>query len=745
MNTRPLLGRRIIATGRVQGLGVRPTIARLARRLDLAGSVANTPEGLAIELFGTAEQIERFLVSWHKCLPTGTVIDKITVEPCSVKVLAGFDIMQHNQVGASSATVPLDVVVCDRCLAEISNPLDRRYRYAFTSCAQCGPRYSIVQEMPFDRSATSMSKFRNCTPCQTEFSDFADRRCHAQTIACTHCGPRMWLADRHGRQVAAHENAISMAGKAIADGQIVAMKGVGGYQLIVDATSAVAVARLRQRKGRETKALAVMVDNFRFAETLAFINAAEKEELTSPAGPIVIVSRRTGATLAPNVCPQTPTYGLMLPNSPQHALLLEQVGQPVIVTSGNHDSGVMAFDNQTATEQLAGIADVWLHHDRVIERPIDDSVVRVVRGQTIVLRLARGMAPLRLAQPSGDLAMIALGGQQKNAIAVTNGFQTILGPHVGTLDNIENCDRWQHQLEHLAKLYGVSLNDCEFVCDAHPDYFSSRLSEKSISVYHHHAHVATVMHEHGLDQPVIGLAWDGTGLGPDGTIWGGEALVADRTSFRRVASLRPFALVGGDTAIREPWRVATVLVAEAIGPDEAGTLPWPNAKLIIQSLQHPRLHTFTSSVGRLFDGIAALVLGLHFAGEEGEAAVQLEYAAERQADGAYALEWNCATEHADWRPMIRQVVTDIRRGLSSGVIAMRFHRAMANWAISISKEFAELPMVVSGGCFQNGLLRELLDEQLASRDQGYFHSVVVPPGDGGLAVGQLAVAAARRK
>ena len=738
-------GLRITISGNVQGLGVRPSIARLASEIDLRGSVVNTAEGVHVELFGPALSISRFVDLLPRRLPTAAAIDQLQTQAIPLKNCQGFTILQRESVGVTIASVPVDRAVCTSCLTEIHDANDRRLGYSFTSCTNCGPRYSIIRQMPFDRSETSMSFFAGCEKCSNEYRLPSDRRYHAQTNACPNCGPQLWSVDRQGKLLGANSDAIRFAAEALVDGRIVAMKGLGGYQFVVDATSPSAVLRLRNLKGRPRKPLAVMVRSLEEAENIAALSFEEQRQLASSAAPIVIVRRRNDGKLAHEVSPELPTCGLMLPTTPLHALLLDRVARPLVVTSGNLEGGVLEFDEHTASQELSNVADVWLHHDRQIERPIDDSVVRVIGGQAAVYRLGRGLAPLRLPALESDRPIIALGGQQKNAIAIFNGSQVVLGPHVGDLQDAAVGARWHQQFAALTTLYGVSAGDATIVGDAHPDYFTGRMYPKAMRVYHHHAHVAAVMHEHGLHGQVLGLAWDGTGYGVDGTIWGSEALLATRYRFHRVAFLRPFALVGGDLATGQPWRVATELVVASLGIDATSALPWPLDRTFMQLLSRRHLHAICSSMGRLFDAVAALALGIMQSSEEGWPAIQLEFAADVQATGEYSIDWNRETGEGDWRPLIRQVVLDVRTGTDPGAIAMRFHAALANWAAEIARYYSHLPMVISGGCFQNALLRQLLDQRLATRDAGYFIPTMVPPGDGGLAVGQLAVAAAQRK
>jgi hydrogenase maturation protein HypF len=467
-------------------------------------------------------------------------------------------------------------------------------------------------------------------------------------------------------------------------------------------------------------------------------------------GPIVIVSLRGDSPLASNVAPEFNSVGLMLPTTPLHALLCDLAGQPLICTSGNREGDPLVYRESEAETTLAGITDAWLHHDRPIVRPIDDSVVRIIAGAPCFLRLARGYAPHALPFHTGCREpLIALGGEHTAAIALFNGKQAVLGPQIGDLTNASACERWVGQLAAMADLYGVRTGDAVVVHDLHPEYFSSTWSQRHARrqmVQHHHAHIAAVMLEHGLDdREVLGLAWDGTGYGDDGSIWGGECLLASFTHYRRVAWLRPLPLLGGEQAVREPWRVAVALVSDALGSEVAAQLRWPdvspaNVAALLCILNKPRLSPKASSMGRLFDGVAALALGIAHAFDEGRPAMLLEAACDCNAEGAYAFDINA--NEVDWRSLIAAVFADVRRRVPPGVIAMRFHRAVANLAIATADKYPTLPLVTGGGVFQNAVVVELMAERL-SRRAAWLRPRQLPPGDGGLAAGQLAIAAAR--
>ena len=744
---------RVVVVGRVQGLGARPTAARVAASLGLAGGIANTSDGLLLELEGSAGELESFLRDFRSALPAGAEIDELRSEPIMPRGLVGFEIGESDGGGARGAAVPPDQVVCPRCLAEVRDASDRRHDYAFTSCTTCGPRYSILQAMPYDRAATSMGRFVVCAECLREYRAPSDRRFHAQTNACPNCGPRLVLQDADGRSFDG-DAALRGAVEGLRLGKIVALLGVGGYQLLVDACSTDSARRLRERKRRPTKPLAVLIGNLEAAEQLATLNDAERTLLQSPAGPIVVVRRRAKTPLAEEIAPGVQTVGLMLPTTPLHALLCDRFSGPLVCTSANVEGEPLVYEVADATRELHGIADLWLHHDRPVIRPVDDSVVRVVGGEQCIMRMARGYAPHVLPPLPDDLPgpIVALGGEQHSAFALWNGSQAVLGSHVGDLQSSAACERWGKCLESTAELYGIEVSAADVIHDRHPDYFSTQWARRfprCRAVQHHHAHIAAVLYEHGVwDREVLGLAWDGTGYGADGTIWGGECLRADVRDFRRIAWLRPFALLGGDAAVREPWRIAAALICDALGPEAARRRTWcginaTRFEALVTLMSRPQLAIRTSSMGRLFDGIAALTLGTSTADYESRPAMLLEESCDLASDGSYAFHWNESTGEIDWREVIVRVADDLAHETSPGTVAMRFHRAVADLAATLAAAHPELPLATSGGVFQNKVLGELLAERVGGRSAGWLRPRSIPPGDGGLAAGQLAIAAAR--
>ncbi len=802
--------RRITLRGRVQGCGVRPAIARLAAERGLVGSVWNSPRGVVVELLGSEDALIRFRETLPRALPAVAAVDgweESEIDSDAFQPRGGFEIRASDREGEAAAIVPPDLATCPRCLAEAADPTDRRFGYAFMTCTDCGPRYSIVRSMPYDRAATTMSPFAPCASCQAEYLDPRNRRFHSQTNACEACGPRLRLYEADGRQVAVDDAALERAASAIASGRVLGVLGIGGYQLLVDATQPQAVRTLRERKGRYSKPLAILVADLADARRFAAIGPREAETLTSAANLIVVLERVTGALTSEQLdalVGPLDTLGVMLPSTALHQQLATRLGRPLVATSGNREGEPLAFEPLAfeplafrattslpiepapATERaLAALADLWLDHDRQVLRPIDDSVVRIIAGRAMTVRLARGLAPLPLPLGESSLAagslgvlgervqLVALGGHQHAAVALFNGYQAILGPHVGDLDDESSRQRYLHTIDSLCQLYQVRPS-C-WVHDLHPGYFSTRLANdlraaqadaadtdsslappRTFAVQHHHAHTVAAMIERGwADREVLGVAWDGTGYGPDGTIWGGEFLLATAASFQRVASLRPFWLVGGELAIRQPWRVGVSLVHQAIGADAAAKLRFPGieprqvARLVellerIPTTAASNLGLATTSAGRLFDGVAALALGISISGYEAEPASRWEAVCDRRVHEEYplALDSQPPWLQLDWRPLIRCLVDDIANRLPASIMATRFHRAMARGILTIADRFAALPMVLCGGCFQNRMLTETVIGLAGNREPGIATPGRIPTGDGGLAAGQLAVALA---
>ncbi len=745
---------RFLLRGHVQGIGVRPAVARLATSLQLNGSVSNRSTGVEIVVEGEAAGMALFADRLIAALPLSAIVETFTRVDTDVAGLQSFQIEPADLTGRLATFVPRDLAVCDDCLREVATTADRRHGYAFTSCTNCGPRFSIIEAMPYERGDTSMSEFALCAACQREYEQPSDRRFHAQTNACPDCGPRISTA-----AVSSCAEVIGQARDALREGGIVAMKGVGGYQLLCDATSAEAVARLRQLKQRRSKPLAVMLEE----SMLGDLHGHEHEQFHSPRNAIVLVLSSCVTGLAANVSAGLNTVGIMKPTTPLHWRLLAAVGRPLVVTSGNIDGEPLAYEDDSGRDSIRRIADVVLHHNRRIVRPIDDSVVRCIAGRVVTIRAARGIAPLPLKLHC-DRQILAVGGHQKSSVAICNGTQSILGPHIGDLDSIATRERFVEQSRELMNLYGV---EPEVIAhDQHPDYFTTRWAEEQnlpmIAVQHHHAHVVAGMVEHGwLDRTALGVAFDGTGFGADGTIWGGEFLLATACAFERVASIRPFHLIGGEHAIRQPSRIAQALVLDSVGTGSGVRFVAATTGQNLNSPQGIVTPSFgrdslpplcarlpgsrTSSMGRLFDGVASIILDLNDCSFEGQPAMMLEAACDWSAQGEYPIPCDDSGSfmELDWRPLIRELLSEKTAGASVGAMAMKFHRTVAAAVAAVAGRFVNFSVVLCGGCFQNKVLTELVHEQLARHPSPVGLPGIIPPNDGGLAAGQLAVASAR--
>ncbi|MBO4252935.1 carbamoyltransferase HypF [Streptomyces griseorubiginosus] len=767
--------RRVTVRGTVQGVGFRPFVHRLATGLALSGFVSNTASGVLIEVEGPPEEVARFCDRLAAEPPPLATVTGVGVEELPVTGADGSFTIRATEHSSGRTQLPPDTATCADCLRELADPADRRHRHPFVTCTHCGPRFTIATGMPYDRALTTMTGFPMCPACAREYGDPADRRFHAQPVACPDCGPRLRLvpAPGGGPRPARDGDALAAARAVLAAGGILAVKGLGGYHLACDATDARAVDTLRARKERGGKPFAVMCADLDTVERIAEVSSAERTALTGPRRPIVLLRRRTGAAglpLAPGVCPGSPHLGVMLPYTPVHTLLLGLPGDPpgprvLVMTSGNRSGEPIVTDDEEALTRLAGLADAWLAHDRVIASPCDDSLLRVrADGTEQVLRRSRGYVPRPLRLPVAVRPALAVGGDLKNALCVGEGDQAWLGPHIGDMGDLTTLEAAQRAEGHMRRLSGVTP---ELVAaDRHPGYHSSRWARRRAAelplpapafVQHHHAHIASAMAEHGLDgtTPVIGVAFDGTGYGDDGTVWGGEFLLADYRGHRRFAHLAPAPLPGGDAGVANPCRLALArLWAAGLAwePDLPCVAACSSAELSVLERQLARgvACVATSSMGRLFDAVSSLLGVCHRAGYEAQAALELEAAAAaaRDADDrAYAF--GLASGLCDPAPVLGAIVADLRRGTPVPVLAARFHRGVARAVAEICRRSRRATGVatvaLSGGVFANALLEEECARLLAQDGFAVLRHGEVPPNDGGLALGQLVVAAHERQ
>ncbi|HEY2774979.1 MAG TPA: carbamoyltransferase HypF [Candidatus Binatia bacterium] len=753
-------GLRIRIEGAVQGVGMRPWVHALASRHSIAGRIWNDSDAVTIEAFGAGAGLDCFVANLGSPPMPAARIRNLSVEAIPFQDVARFEIVASSAGGERRPSIPPDLALCADCRSEILDPDDRRFGYCFTNCTRCGPRFTIALDVPYDRERTSMAPFVMCEKCRREYDDPSDRRFHAQPNACPICGPSLELVDNRGFPVAG--DPIEAAAELLAAGRIVAIKGLGGYHLACDASSQLAVERLRQRKHRYAKPLAVMAPSLEAARSLAPIGPVESDLLESAAHPIVLLDKALDAPLADAIAPASRMVGVMLPYTPLHELLLQRTGRTLVMTSGNVSDEPMCFDDDDAASRLAPVVDALLRHSRRIVCRCDDSIVRVLGGAPTVLRRARGLVPaaIDLAVPT-PMPLLACGAHLKNAFCLASGRAAWLGPHIGDLETDEACRGFEDGIDRFASFVGIEPE--AFVHDLHPGYFSTRWALSrgrgvTIGVQHHHAHIASAIAEHGIDGPVLGLAWDGTGDGGDGTAWGGELLAADSAGFVRMGTLRPIALAGGDAAIREVWRLALSLVDDAFDGDAPidglhlfDEIPAANValvrRMIATGLHSPCAH----GAGRYFDAFGALVLGRGVSSYEGSVAAALEAAAAGGEGRAYPFAMEAASSFAagvsvvDLRPAVRAVVFDLIGGTAPATVAARIHSTMAAVADQMvagaMAELGPMPVVLSGGCFQNALLLARTRGLLLVRGRVVTHRDV-PPNDGGIALGQAAIAAA---
>lgn len=734
--------------GAVQGVGFRPFVCRVARGLGLAGFVRNGADGVEVEAEGRSDSLQSLLTAL-RAVPAPARVDEVESRPQAARGDADFRVAAS--VGGAAGAFPLlpDLVTCAECLAEVLDPRDRRFRHPFASCARCGPRYSIAVALPWDRGRTAMASFEPCAACRAEHDDPRDRRFHAQTLACPDCGPQLAWADPAGRPDARGDPALRAGVALLRAGGILALLGVGGFQLLALACDEAAVRRLRARKHRPEKPLALCVRDAEAASRLVTLRAGERAALASPAGPIVLARRRPGAEVAPSVAPGLAWLGVMLPATPLHRLLLEDLGRSLVVTSGNRAGEPLSTTLDDAREALAGVADGFLSHDRPVLRPVDDSVVREIAGRVVTLRCARGLAPQEVAAVGRVPPIAALGGDLKAAVAVGARDRILLGPHLGDLASARVQDAAVRDVRALGALAGVAPD--RIAADAHPDGHAGRLAgaldPAALRVQHHHAHVLSCVAEHRAELPVLGFAWDGTGHGGDDSVWGGELLHVDAAGAERLGHLRRFRLPGGEAAVREPRRAALGLLWERFGCSALGrsdpalaAFPDRDRAALGRLLESGRFAPWTSSAGRLFDAVAAL-LGVRQVGSyEGQAALELESLAAPDPDSrAYPLGFRGRA--LDWAPLLDELLADRDTGVPRGVIATRFHRGLAGGIVAsagrAARQTGTRRVVLTGGCFQNALLTGWAREGLANAGLEPLLHERVPPGDGGLAVGQI--------
>ena len=742
---------RVVLRGAVQGVGFRPHVFRLAQALDLKGWVQNSAAGVVVEVEAPGNVLEEFLRRLVEQKPAISFIQSLETAYLDPVGFDSFEI-RESRGGEKTALILPDIATCPECRREIFDPSNRRYRYPFTNCTNCGPRYTIIESLPYDRPRTTMKAFAMCGECLREYRDPADRRFHAQPNACPKCGPTLELWNSQGRTLGREHDALLATAEALRAGKIAAVKGLGGFHLLADARNEQAVAELRVRKRRDEKPFAIMFPSDEVALQYCHATETERRMLRSPESPIVLLRRvRPDDGLARAIAPGNPYLGGMLPYTPLHHLLLRELGFPIVATSGNLSEEPICIEEHEATRRLREIADLYLVHNRPILRHVDDSVVREMGGREMVLRRARGMAPLPVHVDEELRPILAVGGHQKNTIAASVHSDVFVSQHIGDLENETSYGAFRSVISSFGTLF--ELKPAAIACDLHPDYLSTQYAHASplpkIAVQHHYAHILACMAENHLRPPLLGIAWDGSGYGPDGTVWGGEVLHVMDGKFVRVAHLRPFLLPGGEKAVREPRRCALALLYEVFGEEAFTGRQWPAGlfpdeelnvlrTMLLQKINSP----LTTSAGRLFDGFASLLNLRHVARFEGQAAMELEFALPPSSrDEHYPFEISKRGEMLmmDWASAVREAVmaTDVPISKAS----LRFHNMLVEMGVEVAKQIGERKVVLSGGCFQNKYLTERFIHRLREAGfQPYWHQRV-PPNDGGIALGQIMAAA----
>ncbi len=740
--------------GTVQGVGFRPFIYRIARERVLCGWVLNDSEGVRIEIQGSQGAVDQFVAVIHSELPPLASISCLIAEDIPVCEQNDFEIIESQQTAQQTAQISPDTNVCPDCLRELFDPGDRRFRYPFINCTNCGPRYSIVSGVPYDRPLTTMVDFPMCARCRDEYTDPGSRRFHAQPNACVDCGPRLSLHDQAGNRFEGIDS-LQESVKLLKRGEILALKGLGGFHLAVDPQNPTAVARLRARKLRDEKPFAVMARDIESAEIFSIINPVEMKLLKSVERPIVLLEKKSGQPLICDItAPRNRYLGVMLPYTPLHYLLLEPF--PVLImTSGNQTDEPISYDDADALLRLKGIADGFLCHNRRIQTRTDDSIVRVLAGEPLILRRSRGYVPRAIRLPQAQVPVLAVGAELKNTICLTSGDRATLSHHIGDLKNQSVLDSWKQAAEHLQQL--LDTRPQLVAHDLHPDYASTSVAQQmldlpKLAVQHHHAHLASCLADNGRDETAIGVIFDGVGLGTDGHIWGGEFLLGDFGGFERVGHLAELAMPGGDAATREPWRMALSLLHATY--DETlpelqvlDSIPAADRRLLLQMIVKRVNSPLTSSCGRLFDAVSALAGLRQRVSYEGQAALELEMCLEpgQQAKPySFTLGEEDQQIIVDPRSMTRELVADLQQGRAAGLISHRFHSGLAEAILQVCQQLraghGPLPVALSGGVFQNSFLTERVNLLLQTAGFEVLLHHQVPPNDGGLSLGQAAIA-----
>ncbi|MCP4292600.1 MAG: carbamoyltransferase HypF [bacterium] len=758
-----LIRRRFLVGGIVQGVGFRPYIFNLAESEELTGFVSNTSAGVLIEIQGVPSNVNGFFKRLKLEAPALSKIVSVESDEISlVENCTDFTIEISQNTPGTNTLIPADMATCEDCLKDVFTPGNRRYGYAFTNCTNCGPRWTIIDRIPYDRPFTSMAPFTMCAACQAEYENPRDRRFHAQPNACPECGPQVWLEIDGERKE--EPGVLAAVAKLLSDGKILAIKGLGGFHLAVDASNEEAVQRLRQRKNREAKPLAVMAPNLKAVSEIVFLDDQQSTQLLSPQAPILLLDKLAETPLAPSVAPGHQKLGVMLPYTPLHHLLFRELNnysiKSLIMTSGNSSDEPICLNNQEARNRLSPIADAFVFHNRDILRRADDSVLQVLNGKPHFFRRSRGFSPVPVFVSGNGIDVLAVGPELKNTICILKNDRAFLSPHIGDLENLQAYEFFEETLGTLQNVL-----ECEpdvIAHDMHPGYFSSQWAQKQkaqgktlIPVQHHHAHMVAVMAEHQLSDPAIGLIMDGTGLGEDGTIWGGEILFGDASGYERLGHFDPMPIPGGDAAIKAPWRTAVSYLRSAVGeenvaahlPDSYSELP---VNAVLEMLQKNINSPLTSSCGRLFDAVAALTGRWPLAEYEAQAAIEL-MALTNHKEVQSAQPWplpECPPSLVlPVGSLVIATARDVSKGVSAEIVSARFHRSLiellAQAAYLAAKQKNISQVVLSGGVFQNEILLAGLVHALEDRNLKVFRPIQTPANDGAICLGQAIIARTR--
>jgi hydrogenase maturation protein HypF len=750
------VAKRLKVNGIVQGVGFRPFVFLLAEKYGLKGEVANTSSGVSIHVEGSPHNVVAFETDLKSQSPPLAYIVEISSQTEDVKNHTDFAIAKSKSESVKATLISPDVSVCDDCLSELRDPDDRRYQYPFINCTNCGPRYTIIEDIPYDRPKTSMRQFDMCSPCQSEYDDPHQRRFHAQPNACADCGPHVSLYDHHRKELRV-ENPIEKAAGLLKQGYILAVKGLGGYHLAADATNTDAVERLRSRKRREEKPFAMMSYDLESIKRFALVASEEEQLLISIQRPIVLLRKKHPNFISKQVAPGNKYFGVMLPYTPLHYLLLRHEFTALVMTSGNLSEEPIAIDNDDAFARLGEIGDFFLIHNRDIYLRSDDSIVRQAAGAQRFIRRSRGYVPIPVFLKDKVPSILACGAELKNTVCLTQQNKAFLSQHIGDLENLSTYDFFHLTIDHLKRILDITP---EIIAhDMHPSYLSTQYAQEQktlpiIAVQHHHAHIVSCMAEHKLDGPVIGLSFDGTGYGLDGAVWGGEILIAELHDFERAGHLSYVPMPGSTAAVREPWRMAVGYLNDAYGDDfinlDLPVLKQTDrekvhivAKMSLKGINSP----LTSSLGRLFDGVAAICGIRQRVNFEGQAAMELEMRADETAEFPYDIKWEDEDGlNIPTAPIIRGVVTDIQNRVPVAQIGAKFHKTLiclfTDRCNAIRRNNGLNQVVLSGGCFQNATLLEGLHQALIEKDFEVFAHRQVPTNDGGISLGQAVAAAA---